>query len=80
MSLNAYLVIVVVLLPPLLVLVAPAMFGVETSSIPIDPATGRPEYRPGGLLLAHDLFGFGFLLVHYLHGGMYFCRTRTRLK
>ncbi|MBK9385378.1 MAG: hypothetical protein IPN34_11240 [Planctomycetes bacterium] len=42
----------------------------------LDPATGAPLYRPGALLLAYYMLGFGFLLVHYLHDGVFFFRTR----
>lgn len=50
------------------------MFGLDT--IPIDPATGRPEYRPGAVLLAYYMVAFSLLLVHYLHDGHYFFRPR----
>lgn len=33
-------------------------------------------YRPGSLLLAYYMVGFGLLLVHYLHDGVFFFRTR----
>ena len=42
----------------------------------IDPATGKPPYRPGAVLLAYYIIGFSFLLVHYLHDGVFFFRTR----
>lgn len=50
------------------------MFGLD--SIPLDPVTGRPEYRPGSVLLAYYMVAFSLLLVHYLHDGHFFFRTR----
>jgi hypothetical protein len=50
--------------------------GSGTSELAINPETGQPFYRPGGLLLAYYMVGFGFLLVHYLHDGLFFFRTR----
>ena len=53
-----------------------ALFGFEASEIATNPDTGKAYYRPGALLLAYYLCGFGFLLVHYLHDGVFFFRTR----
>ena len=50
------------------------MFGLD--SVPVDPATGRPEYRPGSVLLAYYMVAFSLLLVHYLHDGHFFFRPR----
>ncbi len=50
------------------------MFGHD--QVPVDPATGRPEYRPGSVLLAYYMCGFALLLVHYLHDGMFFFRKK----
>lgn len=50
------------------------LFGHETP--PVDPASGTELYRPGSLLLAYYMLGFSFLLVHYLHDGVFFFRTR----
>jgi hypothetical protein len=50
------------------------LFGHDTP--PIDPQTGTELYRPGALLLAYYMVGFSFLLVHYLHDGVFFFRTR----
>lgn len=41
-----------------------------------DPVTGRELYRPGAVLLAYYMVALGFLLVHYLHDGVFFFRTR----
>jgi len=53
----------------LLTMAAPGrfrLFGFDASELPIDPATGAPAYRPGAVLSAYYLLGFGGLLVHYL--------------
>jgi len=39
-------------------------------------ADGRPDYRPGALLLAYYVTAFSMLLVHYLHDGCFFLRNR----
>lgn len=48
------------------------LFGVEASELARDPRTGQLEYRPGSLLIAYYLLGFGFLLVHYLQDSWLF--------
>ncbi len=50
------------------------MFGHDVA--PTDPHTGRVLYRPGSVLLAYYLFGFGFLLIHYLQDTVFFFRGR----
>lgn len=50
------------------------MFGHD--QVPVDAATGNPEYRPGAVLLAYYMLAFSFLLVHYLHDGIFFQRHR----
>lgn len=45
-------------------------------SVARDAATGRALYRPGSLLLGYYMIGFSLLLVHYLHDGVFFFRTR----
>lgn len=50
------------------------LFGHDTP--PRDPSTGLPLYRPGALLLAYYVCGFGFLLVHYLQDTVHFLRRR----
>lgn len=48
---------------------------------PTDPVTGRPVYRPGAMLLAYYLLGFGLLLVHYLQDTIRFARaTQGRMQ
>lgn len=44
--------------------------------VPPRGADGAPLYRPGGVLLAYYLLGFGFLLVHYLQDTVTFLRGR----
>ncbi len=51
-----------------------AMFGHD--QLPIDPSTGQPIYRPGAVLLAYYTIAFSMLLVHYLHDGVFFFKTR----
>jgi hypothetical protein len=51
-----------------------ALFGRDTAQI--DPATERELYRPGAVLLAYYMIGFGVLLTHYLHDGVFFFRRR----
>lgn len=50
------------------------MFGHD--QVPIDATTGQPEYRPGAVLLAYYMVAFAFLLVHYLHDGIFFLRHK----
>jgi hypothetical protein len=50
------------------------LFGHE---VPPSDGAGRPLYRPGSVLLGYYLFGFGFLLVHYLCDTVYFQRRRA---
>jgi hypothetical protein len=41
-----------------------------------DSITGGDGYRPGSVLLAYYMVAFAFLLVHYLHDGIFFLRHR----
>ena len=50
------------------------MTGIDNA--PMNEATGLAFYRPGTILLAYYSIGFGLLLVHYLHDGVFFFRTR----
>lgn len=52
------------------------MFGHDVP--PMEPASGRRLDRPGSLLLAYYLLGFGLLLVHYLHDTVFFLRGRAQ--
>ncbi|MBL8753892.1 MAG: hypothetical protein JNK15_11395 [Planctomycetes bacterium] len=51
------------------------MFGHD---VPPRDASGQPLYRPGSVLLAYWLVGFGFLLVHYLLDSLHFVRPPAR--
>ena len=51
------------------------MFGHTAATNPTD-AAGVPLYRPGSLLIAYYVTAFSMLLVHYLHDGFFFFRTR----
>lgn len=53
------------------------MFGHDVP--PMEPASGRRLDRPGSLLLAYYLLGFGLLLVHYLHDTVFFLRGCVRV-
>jgi hypothetical protein len=50
------------------------MFGVDASELGRDPKTGLLEYRPGSVLIAYYLMGFGFLLIHYLQDSWLFTK------
>ena len=52
------------------------LFGHADGAGPVEEGTGRPLYRPGSVLLAYYMCGFSLLLIHYLHDGFFFFRTR----
>ncbi len=52
------------------------LFGYEAGAAPVEEGTGRPLYRPGSILMAYYMCGFSLLLIHYLHDGFFFFRTR----
>lgn len=79
LAVGATLVLVGIILGAAFVLQATSggrfvMFGHDVP--PADPETGRVLYRPGSVLLAYYLFGFGFLLIHYLQDTVFFLRRR----
>ena len=52
------------------------LLGYEEGQGPLNEGTGRPLYRPGSILLGYYMCGFSLLLIHYLHDGFFFFRTR----
>ena len=50
--------------------------GHPEGAAPVEASTGRPLYRPGSILLGYYMCGFTLLLIHYLHDGFFFFRTR----
>ncbi|MBI3820136.1 MAG: hypothetical protein HY286_15690 [Planctomycetes bacterium] len=50
------------------------VFGFEPHELPLG-AGGKPEYRPGSILITYYLSGFGVLLVHYLYDTRWFAHA-----
>ena len=52
------------------------LLGYPEGAAPVEEGTGRTLYRPGSILMAYYMCGFSLLLIHYLHDGFFFFRTR----